>query len=224
MHPGEGTMPETLEKVLLLILGWLFGLLSPAIIAAIQRRRAAKALKATFLRELDEIRYHLVQAIHLLNLKLGTTTPQGLDWLQVHFSEFSDRENMQTALSYIQMAKTLSPEAFQDHIKQKSGEETKVAVLKRYDTPVLESNLTLIHYLSNELQSKFMEIHLRLNILNQITDEHKMFFKLSLQGPSFGPNFDLTLDNMIKAQSAFRLQAIWISDAIREVKLALAAA
>ena len=47
------------EKILLLLLGWLFGLLSPAIVDAIRKYREAKELKVALWTELRELRYRL---------------------------------------------------------------------------------------------------------------------------------------------------------------------
>ena len=73
---------DTVEKLLLLSLGWLFGLLSPAIVETIKRRRETNLVKVALAAELDEVSYKLALANNILNWHFGTIDHAYLRWFK----------------------------------------------------------------------------------------------------------------------------------------------
>jgi hypothetical protein len=66
---------------LLLIFGWLLGLLSPAIVDEIRRRRETAAVRAALKSELHELRYRLGLAVYFLRMRFGEVDRDFLVWV-----------------------------------------------------------------------------------------------------------------------------------------------
>jgi hypothetical protein len=73
---------DSIEKVALLVVGWLLGLLGPTIIEAIKRHRENKQVKVALAAELREVSYKLVMANHLIHLHFGTVDRLHLRWFK----------------------------------------------------------------------------------------------------------------------------------------------
>jgi len=73
---------ESLEKVLFLILGWLFGLLSPAIVNSIHKRREAREVKIAILPELHELQHRLALIVYLIENRYGKSNREFIEWIE----------------------------------------------------------------------------------------------------------------------------------------------
>lgn len=212
-------MPEPVEKIALLILGWLFGLLSPAIVTGIQRRREAKALKATILRELNDVRYQVASAVYLIDVNQGTTNRGNLEWVSKHLSDFATKEKVPQTIDAIRQMLSLNDEGIAFLAQDGRAKAEATPALKNYSTPIMDSNFASFSYLDHKLQSALMEVRLRLSLLNQNTEEYRTYFQLTYSNQSEQSNRDRIHGNVIMALTAFKQQAIRVADAIREVQL-----
>lgn len=73
---------DTIEKLLLLALGWLLGMLGPVVTEAIKRRRENCQVKVALAAELRQVSYKLALASYLVNIHFGTVDRPYLQWLQ----------------------------------------------------------------------------------------------------------------------------------------------
>ncbi len=211
-------MPEPVEKIALLILGWLFGLLSPAIVTGIQRRREVRALRATILRELNDVRYQVVSAVYLIDVNQGTTTRGNLEWVRLHHSDFANKDGVPKLLDAIRQMLGLNDEGIAFLAQDGRAKTAATPALKNYSTPILDSNFASFSYLDHKLQSALMEVRLRLSLLNQNTEEYRTYFQLTYSNQPEQSNRDRIHGNVIMALTAFKQQAIRVADAIREVQ------
>lgn len=77
-----GRGPPIVEKVLLIILGWLLGLLSPAIVVAIKTRRENQLGRVAIRSELRDVAHKIALAAHAIHMRNGTVNRAHLEWLK----------------------------------------------------------------------------------------------------------------------------------------------
>ena len=66
--------------IVVLFIGWLFGLLSPVIVDEIRRRRSSKKAKSAIFTELTEIRLKLAFTAYTLAKSFGNWDREFLEW------------------------------------------------------------------------------------------------------------------------------------------------
>jgi hypothetical protein len=77
-----GLVSEMREKVVLLILGWLFGLLGPTVVDAIRVRRTVGAIKRSLALELAELQIRVAGTTWSLAAYIGGVDRSFLEWLK----------------------------------------------------------------------------------------------------------------------------------------------
>ncbi|WP_243295290.1 hypothetical protein [Geothrix mesophila] len=211
-------MPGPIENILFLILGWLFGLFSPLIVGTIQRRREAEEVRSTILRELDELRFQLASAVYLIDCNQGTSSRSSLEWVKSHLSELIDKEGVSKTIDAITQMLRLSDENIELVVQSARAKPESTPALKTYGTPILVSRFSTLNYLDKKLQSSLVEIHLRLNLLNQTVEDYRKYFDLTFDKDPEMENERRIFSNLILSLRTFRQQAIRISDSIKDVR------
>lgn len=211
-------MPGSIENILFLILGWLFGLFSPLIVGSIQRRREAKEIRSTILKELDELRFQLVLAVYLIDSNQGTLSRSNLEWVKNHLSQLTEKEESTKYIDATNKILALSDKDIEILAKSGQAKPESTPALKTYSMPVLVSKFSTLNYLDKKLQSSLVEIHLRLNLLNQTVDDYRKYFDLTFDKDPEMENERRIFNNLILSLRTFRQQAIRISDSIRGIR------
>ena len=70
------------KEVLLIIFGWLLGLLASVIATYVNDKNKSKTIKAGIRNELKELQYRLVLAAYILNLDYGKFDYEFLHWMR----------------------------------------------------------------------------------------------------------------------------------------------
>ena len=86
MQLGSAVIP--LNAVVLLILGWLFGLLGPIVVWKIQTQRKAASVRAAVGYELAELKHRMVLAAYALNQDHGIFDREFLNWVHAQVSSY----------------------------------------------------------------------------------------------------------------------------------------
>jgi hypothetical protein len=76
-----------LKDVFILLLGWLFGMLSPSIVKQIEKKYTKKELHKGICSELNELRYILIHSCSVVGEKAGKFDKEFLDWF-LQLSQF----------------------------------------------------------------------------------------------------------------------------------------
>jgi len=82
-------MSDSLIAVLLIILGWLFGLLTPIITNHNYRVRENREVVRSLQVELAELKYRLACVVYRINMHNGTVDRELLEWLKPIFSNYT---------------------------------------------------------------------------------------------------------------------------------------
>ena len=123
---------ETLEKVLLISFGWLLGLLSPAIVDTIRKRREAKEVKIAVWTELHELQYHLTNAVFLIENRYGQINRELIEWVQSIMKEYRG-ETPDNILQALERTSVITEEQFEDitRIMQSTTTDRGLALKKQ---------------------------------------------------------------------------------------------
>lgn len=214
-------MPESVEKVLLIILGWAFGIFSPILVQAISSRREVDAIKASVISELDELCYQVLGAVFLIDLRARNTSKEDMRWQLSLFESYSEKPLVENAIKYLRQAIQCEGDQLKEVMDKFDGESKKGLALKKHHAPLIEANFPKFQYLKKDMQCRLLEINLRINILNQIVDEYNFFYQATFREANFGPGYDGVLRNIDKALDAFRSQAVLVIEGVLSLKASL---
>ncbi|WLT32749.1 hypothetical protein [Geothrix sp. PMB-07] len=214
-------MPESIEKILFLILGWSFGLLSPVIVDKIARKREVDAIKVSIIKELDELCYQILGAVFLIDLRFNQLNRDNVKWQLSLFKIYKDKPKAGSVLKFLEQAMTLDDEQLAVAVAKQSEEQGKGLALKKCHAPLLEANFSRFQHLNDDMQTRLLEISYRINILNQLAEEYQFFFQSSFRESNYGSSYDGVLGNINKALEAFRAQGALFIENILSLKVSL---
>src|SRR5215510_2779259 len=103
-----------LEKIILLILGWLIGLLSPIIVDVIRKRREAKELTVALYSELHELQYRLVNAVGLIEMRYGRPNREFFEWIKSIVKEYRGINSPENLLKIIEDQSSFTDQQLSD--------------------------------------------------------------------------------------------------------------
>ena len=206
------------EKVLLLILGWLFGLLSPAIVDSIRKRREAKEVKIAIWMELQESQYRLAQTVYFIEMRYGQPNRELVKWIQLTMKEYRGLNSPEDLLNLIESQTSCTDEEFADIAQAMRATPSRGISLTKHSMPLLDSKIASLAWLNATLRNQLLEIKTRIGFINEETDNARYFSNLTFQ-PNIDPeNYQTAQENLIKCYKKYALQARIIVDLIMKIK------
>lgn len=202
-----------------LILGWLMGMLSPAIVTAFGRRRRHTELKRVIGVELRELQYTLALVTLRLFRRSKAMTPERLKMLKdvvlAYDGPDEDLEGLVATKQYFSLS-----EAQQLSIAaqaQETGFNAPRPV--KYYLPFIEAHTAELRELSVDLQARITQIIRDLHIFNDAVDYSTKQFDLTFDTSIAGNNRILLLRNI---ENTYAMLAIRGERIVREVLETLA--
>lgn len=166
---------DTLEKLLLVVVGWLLGLLGPAIVDRIRRERENKLGRAAILAELHNIGGVLAVAVHAVRMQDGTIDREHLQWLKdcvdsgersSDFSKWKASLAKQLELSDADIV-NLNYAAL---AKKKDG---KSSVMQKYPVPLLDSRVSALWSFDTDFQLRLLDIRQLMHRLDDLVERSR---------------------------------------------------
>jgi hypothetical protein len=177
----EIVMPESLEKILLLVLGWLLGLLAPVIVDAVRRRRE-NALGQTAIREeLRALRGRLVCAAHIIEEHLGTLDRKKLDWYALEYGYAADQDDSLALANHVRDLNKLPDTQLQLEIQKRMAPMGKGLTLQKYVTPLLDARVASIWNFDTAVQRRLLEIRASLEMLSDVVDRYRTYSDMTFK-------------------------------------------
>lgn len=179
------------EDVLLVILGWFLGTLSPEISNAIARRKRRGSLKEILAAELNELRYTLAVVVIRLRTKTSTMSQATLDLSRnVIFSYAGDVDHQKVVEG---MKKLLAQgDAFYIQLHNAKGAEESAIWPVPYDAPFLRAHLEDLPLFSLTVQQRLLRVIYQLGLFNEQIDfvrkAHDRTFDTSLSPENYAAN------------------------------------
>jgi hypothetical protein len=201
-----------LEKVLVLVLGWLLGLLSPIIVDGIKSHREAARGREAVRTELCELSELLVVAAFQARKAAGAIDKPFLQWVAERLRQRSPSQvpSLQVA---VEAALTVSDEEFAIGAPLLALAAGKASMLQHYPVPLLDSRVSALWTFDAEYQRRLLDIHKNIALLDAIVDLFHQYFSLTFTqlSPS---NHALVADNLRQCYENYAERARIVVDRI----------
>lgn len=218
----ESQQIEWFGAAVLLVLGWILGLLTTPISEFILLKRRLPKIKRHIWTELDDLRHRLASVVWSINANRGSTDHKLIKWHIHILEEYSGRDDVSTVLELSRKQLLLSPEQLAAVALANRTEKDITPLFPQLRTPFLDSCSNFIPHFNVDCQSALREVVRRIDLLNQTFDEvrvsHQQTFDSSLSDgdrESIGCNIQRGLDKIEQESQK-------CANAISEVKALLA--
>lgn len=173
-------MSTEIQAVLMLILGWLLGLLSPSIINYIQDKKKATKIKKSLLSEIEECQINMANIAYLIESKYVAINHKLFDDLINIYENYNGINNYNDKLTRFKELKELPKEELEKYSKKLLYENMdKSLSFKKYDLPYLKSRMNDISLLDENVQSNLLQLNFKLNLFNSEVEESKFHYQLT---------------------------------------------
>ena len=201
----------TLGGIGLLVLGWLLGMLSPAITKAIGAKHEANKVRIAIDSELREFAYALIQVIHISDSRRGSHSAESIEWLlerEKRYRGHFPQENMSKALQRLKGINEEPMAVF--NVEMKTAESNKGLALKSASLPYLQSKIQDLPMLTEEEHARLLEIWGQVSIYNETIGEAKRYYWLTFDSSVSSDNYATIRASLEDAyyQVAFRAKFI----------------
>ena len=166
-----------MRDVLILLLGWLLGLLSPLLAEKIQRPRRRAELTKSVLYELDHLRYVLTGLSYKLLSRAAAVDRDFIRWilpiLETYTGPGAEPKFAELYKKQLEMTDDQLRAMYQAMRTPGSG-----VGLKKYSLPFLESQIQSLSICPLEFQQKVLNMRAQLELLNQEIEFARYSFQL----------------------------------------------
>lgn len=168
---------DTTEKLALLLLGWLLGLLAPAIHDGIKRGRENRLGRAAIRVELLQLRERLIVAAHGAEDYLGTQTKEKIRWTlkRLHARE---EDKIRPAL---EMRVNQADPEFNALVAGLAGQDNQTIRLQNYGTPLLDARVSALWSFTTEAQRVLLSIKTEMSFLEDVVAQSRFFNELTFK-------------------------------------------
>lgn len=169
------------QEILLLVLGWLLGLLSPVVVDAIKHRRDSTRGRAAIFSELDDLAIVLTLASLKATQASGETDRTHLEWLIARIREFPDTSAYAEMLQSIKVILELNDEQMAEANAWISQNINSSPALQIYPAPLLDSRVSALWTFDTDLQRKLLTIKRNISILDDTVLQLRDYFRMTFE-------------------------------------------
>ncbi len=185
---------DTFEKIVLVFLGWLLGLLGPAIVDKIKRARENKLGRAAIVSELNELACTLSAAAYGVRMELGTADRHFLDWLKVFFEQNAVTPEFQRYIPILRTQLSWSDEDFGNALRYMAPKKGEGTLLQHYFVPLLDARVSALWSFDTSFQRQLLDIRRRVALLDDLVDRSRKYFDMTFTKLE-GDNHRLVIEN-----------------------------
>lgn len=212
-------MTIDLNDYLVLVLGWLLGILSPAIVVTIRDKREAKTIKAALISELHELHYRLLLNVYLIESKYSILDHKFFKWAQSVLTQYKGINTAESLLNTIGPLLNFTKDemAIYNQMAKQQRQPNSGTSLKKHSLPFLETSINALAKFDSIFRGQLLEIKTRIGFLNEITDEARYYYQLSFQNGISPENYNIANTNMINSYKFYASRARDIIKIIGEI-------
>jgi hypothetical protein len=161
-----------LNGIFLLLVGWLLGMLSPAVIEGIRRRRRLKLLERAIALELHEVQYTMALKAFVIRQRVAKLDDDFLLWLEQIFTVYKGKKTALPFVELMQMLRTVPVNA------RGKPDSKRGLTLTEGDAPLLNIHTNEIALFPVTSQTVLQSITEHLGIYNQqVANLRRLFDK-----------------------------------------------
>src|ERR1035437_5389346 len=172
-----------MQSLLLILFGWLLGLLAPAIQNRIRRKYRADELRNAIMVELNELKITMAMFAFLMWDHLAPLTDDQLSWLELAFRNYSGSVVNPGSIATILRLRDFSEEQRQEVFNQLQKPGTG-PYPKEYSASFLVATIGEIWVLPLDFQTSVLRIKQQIDTLNQhaefVQKRHEKTFDSSI--------------------------------------------
>lgn len=195
-----------MENLLILLLGWLMGLLSPAIVDAIKRGRENKLGRQAILGELQELSFTLAIAALGVRHDQRTADREYLEKLKAHLERHGTSDDSPTFISSLRTQLSWSDEAFEQARNYWALKEGRSTVLQHYPVPLLDARVSALWSFDTSFQRDLLNLRKEINFLDDLVDRARKYDDLTFAEINEG-NHQRAVENQFEACTQYAVRA-----------------
>lgn len=166
---------EIFEKLGILVLGWLLGLLGPAIVDTIRRKRENALGREAILSELHDVGGTLAIAAFAVKSKQGSIDREFLEWLKNQVERGARAERFKVFSEDLHEQLRWSDEEIATRFLFMKSPPGQGTVLQKYVVPLLDSRVSALWSFDTSFQRRLLEIRQYLHRIDDLVDRSRMF-------------------------------------------------
>ena len=174
------------EKIALIFLGWLLGLLAPIIVNEIRRTREDTLGRLAIRTELSNLRVRLAFAAYTVEKHQGTMTRPKLEWILRQLEKQQSDEQLAFVRAELKNMLEVSEEQLNKFFASQKAPSGKSLTLQQYKIPLLDARVSALWSFDTTSQRILLEIRSAMDIASEIVDRATNFTKYFGSAPNFG--------------------------------------
>lgn len=199
-------------EIVYIILGWLFGLLSPSIIKKIFEGKERENLKKIIFNDLKELKKRLAPLPFIVYPKYGKLDKKTFDWLKINSDiDFSK------GLEEIIKKEGLSESQILHHLNNKGLQDQKSTYFKKIHLFTIDSNLINFSLIDNNLMERLLEIKFYVEAFNEDLDNFRENLKMTFLPGITNINHEIISQEMKKQSLMIADRSIFIVNKINYI-------
>ena len=183
------------DPVVLLALGWLAGMLSPAVIGAIKEQRESNAVVPAIKSELNEVSYRLVLAAYNVAMHLGTVDRALLEWVRDSLVLYQGTEPKARIAESVVLQLSLPDEQLAAYVAAEGAQGLQALVLVKFAVPFVDARIGAWHSLAPVVRLELQATRADIRLLDDLVDQSRSYFQLTF-GKLEEPNYAIVVQNL----------------------------
>ena len=169
------------NAVLLVVLGWLLGVVGPVITDGIKTTYRNAKIRKAVVTELREARFRLASVVYILESRFGTRGRKLLEWALPLLENYKGANPNAKLVELIRKQLELDDNQLAALAQHTRAEPEGALSVKKNQVPYIESRLADLGAFEEDSQALVLDIHSRFNLYNEEVEEARFYFKLTYE-------------------------------------------
>lgn len=179
-----------------LVLGWLFGVLSPVMVRRFRHEFNQHDLSKALFKELENVQFRFLCAAQLLTARYGDYDQDFVVWCLAEFRAFPEESAAEGIISYLQMVSKLDEASFKEHCLKQQAEGITAQKLKKHQLLMAELYMDKMHHFSLQFQADLLEIKANIGFYNDEVEKIERFFLMTYDPNISVENYDRIINEI----------------------------
>lgn len=207
------------QQVILILIGWLTGIISTFGYEQYKRYLDRKNLKTTILSELKALLPRLVLTYYTLIVKTRKYDKEKLKWVYDNLLLYEDKaisiqiSSIKEKLKELLKRNDISTNSVMDFDLEDSGVEH----IKSITLSFSKENITYFSLLSDEFRLILFDVRTKVNTLNDLADRIDFFFKQSFSPGMSNKNMEIIKNNIESNYNVYLIFSKAVIERIKEI-------
>jgi hypothetical protein len=206
-----------LDVVLLVLLGWLLGLLGPLFIDKVRIQQRNAEIRRAVLAELIEVRNRLATTIYLIETRLGTFDRELLGWILPILVSYRGANRAPHVVDTIRQLLAARDTELAALERQLQAAAAGAFDIRKYSVRFLHSRLGDLVGFTEKAQALLADMRARIDLYNDEVDEAHHVFERTLETGATAENHAQAAESLIAGCAKLRNQARQIIDLINQI-------